>query len=344
MVYPSGKKNVLVTGGAGFIGSHLCDELVNEAHVVCLDNFCGSNIRNIEHLLQNPNFRFVKHDINQAIDLENLPELRDFKIKFQGFQEIYHLACPTSAKNFMKLRIETLKTNALGTINILEIAKKHKAKILLTSSAVVYGPRQEEKPYFKETDFGSVNFISPRACYDEGKRFAETCFITYQEMFDLEVKIARVFRTYGPRMPLFDGQMIADFVLQALSNKPLIIYGHENFSTSLCYVSDMIEGLKVFMASEVTGSINFGYPGEYKLVEVAQRIVQSTGSRSEIVFKPPLLFMTPQGLPDITLARAKLNWFPVVTLAGGLKATVEDLKVKRMLLEPFLVEYDKELR
>jgi len=343
-MYPSGKKNILVTGGAGFIGSHLCDELVKDNHVICLDNFCGGSIRNIEHLLQRPNFRFIKHDINQSIDLEGLPELKDFKIKFQGIQEIYHLACPTSAKNFMRLRLETLKTNVLGTINVLEIAKKYKAKILFASSAVVYGPRQEKNPYFKETDFGYVNFISPRACYDEGKRFAETCFITYQEMFGLEIKIARIFRTYGPRMPLFDGQMIADFVLQALNNRSLIVYGHENFVTSLCYVGDIVEGLKLFMASEVVGPVNFGYPGEYKLVDVAQKIIQLTGSQSEVVFRPPLLFMTMQGLPDISLAREKLNWFPVVGLEAGLKETIEDVKIKRMLLEPFLIEYDKELK
>ncbi len=343
-MFPSGKKNVLVTGGAGFIGSHLCDELIKDSHVICLDNFCGGSIRNIEHLLQNPDFRFIKADINQPIDLESSPELKDFKIKFQGIQEIYHFACPTSAKNFIKLRIETLKTNALGTINILELAKRYKAKILLASSAVVYGPRREDWSPFKETDFGNVNFVGPRACYDEGKRFSETCFVTYQDMFGLETKIARIFRTYGPRMPLFDGQMIADFVLQALNNKPLIIYGNENFSTSLCYVSDIVEGLKIFMASELTGPVNFGHPGKYRLVEVAKKIIELTNSHSEIVFKPPLLFMTPLGLPDISLAKAKLNWFPVVTLESGLKVTIEDIKVKRMLLEPFLPEYDKELR
>jgi UDP-glucuronate decarboxylase len=343
MFYPSGKKNVLVTGGAGFLGSHLCDELIKDSHVICLDNFCGGNMRNIEHLLQKPNFRFIKHDITQPINLEELPELKDFKIKFQGIQEIYHLACPTSAKNFLKLRIETLKANAIGTINVLEIAKKYKSKILLASSSVVYGPIRKDNPYFKETDLGSVNFVGPRACYDEGKRFAESCFITYKEMYNLETKIARIFRTYGPRMPLFDGQMIADFVLQALNNKPLIIYGDESFSTSLCYVSDIVEGLIAFMASEEVGPINFGHPEKYKLVEVAKKIIEMINSKSEIVFKPPLLFMTPLGLPEITLAKTKLNWFPVVSLESGLKATIEDIKIKRMLLEPFLSEYDKEL-
>ncbi|MCD6471215.1 GDP-mannose 4,6-dehydratase [bacterium] len=341
--YPSGRKNIIVTGGAGFLGSHLCDALVKENNVICIDNFIGGNLNNIKHLLQNPHFRFIKQDINQQFNLEDFPELKDFKIKVQGIQEIYHLACPTSAKNFMKLRLETLWANSIGVINMLELARKYKAKFLFTSSAVVYGPRDERNPYFKETDFGKVNFTSPRACYDEGKRFAESAIITYHEMTGLDTKIVRVFRTYGPRMPLFDGQMVPDFVLQALNNKPLIIYGDENFSSSFCYVSDMIDGLIRTMASKENKPINLGHPEKYKMSDLAKKIIEYTNSASEIVYKSPLLFMTPLGLPDITLAKEKLNWFPVIGIEEGLKKTIEDIKVNRFLLQPLVSKYDEEL-
>jgi UDP-glucuronate decarboxylase len=344
MKYQFGKKNILVTGGAGFIGSHLCEELVKENNVICLDNLVGGggNIRNIEYLLQNPNFRFIKQDINQPFNLEDFPELKSFKISVQGIQEIYHLACPTTAKNFMQMRMETLWANSIGMINILEIAKKYKAKFLFASSSVVYGPRKEDNPYFKESDVGRVNFVSPRACYDEGKRFGETCCVTYREVYNLDTKIVRIFRTYGPRLTLFDGQMISDFVLQALSNKPLVIYGDENFSTSLCYVTDIVEGMIAMMNSNESGPINLGHPEQYKLVDVAKKIIALTNSKSSIVFEKPLLFMTPLGLPDITLAKTKLNWFPVISLDTGLARTVEYVKADWRLLQPLTVKYDQD--
>ena len=324
------------------MGSHLCDTLVKDNHVICLDNFIGGNIYNIDQMLQNPNFRFIKHDINQSIDLESISELKEFKIKFQGIQEIYHLACPTSAKKFMELRLETLWANSIGTINILEIAKKYKAKFLFTSSAVIYGPRRLDDIYSKEADFGSVNCTSPRACYDEGKSFAETAISTYKEMYDLDTKIMRIFRTYGPRMPLFDGQMVADFVLQALNNKPLIIYGNDSFSSSFCYVGDVIQAMMLMMDSLESGPFNIGSPDVYKISDLAKNIIKLTGSSSEVVFKDPILFMTPLSLPDITLARNKIGWFPLVSLDDGLKKTVEHIKVRRMMLDPFLSHYEKE--
>ena len=342
--YPSGKKNILVTGCAGFLGSHLCDELIRENHVIGVDNLSGGggNIRNIEHLLQNPDFKFLKFDVNEPLNLEDFPELAGFKIKIQGIQEIYHLACPTTVKNFEKFKIETIKSNSLGIINLLEMTRKYKAKFLFTSSSVVYGPAREKDPYFKETDWGQVNFTSPRACYDEGKRFAESIIITYRELYGLEAKIARVFRTYGPRMPLFDGQMLPDFVLQALNDLPLIIYGDENFRSSFCYVSDIIDGLIELMNREELGPINLGHPESYKVVDLAKKIIEFTNSHSEIVFKPPLLFMTPLGLPDITLAKKKLEWFPLISLEDGLKKMIEDIEINRMLFQPFLTEYQKE--
>ncbi len=342
--YPSGRKNILITGGAGFIGSHLCDVLVKESNVICLDDFTSSSERNIDHLLQNPHFEFINHDVNEPLDLEKIPELKKFKIDIQGIQEIYHLACPTSPKNFEKTKIKTLKTNVIGTINMLELALKYKAKFLFTSSAVVYGPRRKENPYFKENDLGSVNFLSPRACYDEGKRFAETCVETYRQVYNLDTKILRIFRTYGPRMPLFEGHMIPDFVLQALNNKPLIIYGDENFDSSFCYISDIVDGIIKMMASDESGPFNLGHPERYRMIDLAKKIIEETNSKSEIIFKTPLLFMTPLGLPDITLAKEKLNWYPVVSLDEGLKKTIEDVKINRSLLQPLISKYDEDYR
>jgi UDP-glucuronate decarboxylase len=344
MKYSFGRKNILVTGGAGFLGSHLCEALIKDNNVICLDDFLGGGgeIRNIEYLLRNPNFRFVKQNINQPLNLEAIAELKEFKIEIQGIQEVYHLACPTTAKNFMQMRMETLWANSIGTINVLELAKKYKAKFLLASSSVIYGAKHGQNPYFKETDFGSVNPDDPRACYDEGKRFAETCAMTYREVHGLETKVARIFRVYGPRLALFDGQMISDFILQALNNKDMIIYGDENFSTSLCYVDDIVTGMVLLMASSEAGPVNLGDPEQHRLVDVAKKIIQVTQSQSKIVFREPLPFMRPLGLPDIALAKTKLNWFPVVGLDAGLNQTIEYVKVNRILLQPLVERYDQE--
>ncbi|MBI2632990.1 MAG: GDP-mannose 4,6-dehydratase [Parcubacteria group bacterium] len=342
MSFPSGKKNILVTGCAGFLGSHLCDELVKENNVIGVDNFLGGALRNIEHLMQNPNFRFLKEDVNAPLDLETRADLKIFQINLQGVQEIYHFACPTSAKNFDKYRHETLKAHSIGMLSVLELAKKYKAKFLFPSSSVVYGQASQGKEIFSETDFGSVNFTSPRACYDEGKRFAETAVITYKQVYNLDARIARVFRTYGPRMPLFDGQMISDFILQALTNKPLIIYGDEHFTTSLIYYSDVIQGLIKLMDSSYGEPVNFGNSMKYFLKDIAQKIIEMTESQSKIEYKAPLLFMTPLGLPDTTRAKNELEWFPVVTLEGGLREMIEYSRAHQYLLEPLVSQYDKE--
>lgn len=341
--FPGKIKNILVTGGAGFIGSHLCDQLVKENNVICLDNFVGGgHVNKIKHLLQNPNFRFIKHDINEPIDFELFPELKEFKIKIHGIQEIYHLACPTSAKNFNELRVQTLQTNSIGVLKILEMVRFYKAKMLFTSSSVVYGPRSKEKQIFKEDDIGVVNFTSPRACYDEGKRFAETAIVTYRDVYKVDVKIARIFRTYGPREALFDGQMVPDFVLQAINNKPLIIYGNEQFATSLCEVSDMVGGLMALMNSEEPGPMNLGHPQKYKLVDLAQKIIQITGSQSKVEYRPALVFMTALGLPDISLARQTLNWFPIIQVDDGLRKLIDYVRANRILLQPLVNKYDQE--
>jgi len=341
--YPWQTKNILITGGAGFLGSHLCDRLLKRGNVICVDNLSGNQaINNIKHLLQKPNFRFIKHDINQNLDFEQSPELKDFRIKLHGIQEIYHLACPTSAKNFDKQKINTLYTNSTGILNVLEMTRKYKAKFLFTSSSVVYGPKRQDNSPFRENEFGAVNSISPRACYDEGKRFSETAVVTYKEVYGINAKIARIFRTYGPRQALFDGQMIPDFVLQALNNKPLIIYGDKDFSTSLCFVDDLVEGIIKLMDSKELGPINIGHPQEYKLMEKKKKIVQMTGSESQIEFRAPLPFTTPLGLPDITLAREKLGWFPVTRIEDGFKILIDYVKANRILLEPLITKYEQQ--
>ncbi len=325
------KKNILITGGAGFIGSHLCDELVKEAKVICVDDFSTGDEKNIDHLLANPNFRFIRHDITEPLNLENFSELDEFKIAFQGIQEIYHLACPTSPKKFEDHRKAILLANSYGVRNALEIAVKYNAKFLHVSSSVVYGPRRPDNPRVREDDPGIVSPISERSCYDEGKRYAETMVANYRAIHKLDTKIARVFRVYGPRMSLKQGHMLPDFVDAALDNKDLVIYGDENFSSSFCYVSDIIDGLVKLMASGLPGPINFGSDVDVPIVQVAQKIIDIIGSKSKIRFEGELLFMTPLCLPDITEARIELGWIPVVTLDSGLRKTIDDLRATKGL-------------
>lgn len=318
------KKNILVTGGAGFIGSFLCEKLLADARVICLDNFVTSQEGNIDHLLKNSDFEFIRHDINAPFDLESFPELARFNLKFDGLQEIYHLAVPTSPKRFDQYRMQTLFANSIGMKNILDLAVRYKAKFLQASTSVVYGPRPTNGVQFEEDDVGAVDTLAPRACYDEGKRFAETCAITYQQVYGLDVKIARIFRTYGPRMPLFDGQMVPDFITNALDGKDLVIYGDETFRTSLAYVTDIVDGMIKLMAAPADiGPVNLGSDLDVPLVEVAQRIIEMTGSSSKITFQPPLLFMTPLGLPDLTKAKDRLGWLPLVGLDDGLKKAID---------------------
>jgi len=328
------KKNILVTGGAGFIGSHLCDELVKKNKVICIDNFISGDEANIDHLLQNPDFQFIKHDINKPIDLEKLKELEKFRVRFQGLQEIYHLACPTSPKDFEKTRIETVLTNSVGIRNILDLAVKYKSKFILSSSSVVYGPRDPKISRFKEDYVGVVNQLNPRACYDEGKRFAETLTSTYGQVHNLNTKIVRIFRTYGPRMKLKTGRMLPDFVHNALDNKDLVIYGDEDFSSSFCHVSDIVQGMIKMMKSGESGPMNLGSDLEYKVVDVAKKVIEMTDSKSKIVFKKPLLFMTPLGLPDISLARERFGWFPVVLLEEGIKGAIDYFRAHKSILRP----------
>ena len=329
------KKNVLVTGGAGFIGSFLCERLLKDGHhVICVDNFITSKRLNIEHLLSDDDFEFIKADVNEPLDLEKFPELERFKLKFQGIQEIYHLACPTSAKKFEEYRHQTTLSNSVGMRLALDLAVKYKAKFFHASTSVVYGPRPADGHLFKETEFGAFDHLSPRACYDEGKRWAETMVATYRSVHGIDARIARIFRTYGPRMLLRDGQMIPDFIMAALDGQDLVVYGDETFRTSLVYVTDVVDGIvRLMNMPKDPGIVNIGSDYDIRIADVAKRIAELAGSSSQVRFEAPILFMTPLGLPDLTRAKESLGWIPLVTLEQGLKRSIEYTVANRGLLE-----------
>lgn len=319
------KKNVLVTGGAGFIGSHLCERLLREAKVICIDDFSNSQIRNIEHLLQYPDFEFIKFDVNQPIDLGAFPELDKFRVKFQGIQEVYHLACPTSPKNFENLKVHSLWANSRAMLSTLDLALKYKAKYLFASSSVVYGDATDDHKFFAEGDEAQkLNHLSPRGCYDEGKRFAETCVETYRQVYHLDAKIARIFTSFGPRMKLRDGLLIPDFILNAIDGKDLVIYGDETLEQTLCFVTDTVDGLVRLMGMPPELSIvNLGSDVPLKMVDVAKKIIELTHSTSQIKFEAPLVFLTRKGTPDLRRAKEDLGWLPLVRLEDGLQRTID---------------------
>ena len=318
------KKNVLVTGGAGFIGSHLCERLLKEAKVICVDDFSNSDPTNINHLLQYPDFEFINYDVSKPLDLESYDELNKFKVKFQGVQEIYHLACPTSPKDFESLKMKTLAANSTAMFNTLDLAVKYRAKYVFASSSVVYGDATDARNVFKESDQGLVDHLSPRACYDEGKKFAESAVETYHQVYGIDAKIARIFTTYGPRMRLFQGLLIPDFIVDAMEGKDLVVYGDESFSTSLCYVDDVITGFTKLMASDPEIKVaNFGDDKIVRIVDVANMIVQKMNSTSKVTFENSLLFLTKKGAADLSYVKDTLGWMPLVRLEDGLEKTIE---------------------
>lgn len=327
------KKNVLVAGGAGFIGSHLCDELLKTSKVICVDNFVSGTERNIDHLLSSPDFAFINHDLSQKLILENQPSLEKFKIEFQGIQEIYNLACPMSPRKFLTNRSAIIAANSIVIRNVLDLAVKHQAKFLHFSSSVVYGPRRANQRDLKvmENDIGVVDHLSERGVYDEGKRFAETIVNNYRSMYQLDAKIARLFRTYGPRMLANDDQMIPDYVSQALDGKELVVAGGPDFSSSFCYIDDMIDGVVKLMNSKLSGPINIGSDVDVKLVDLVNIIIKETDSSSEINFRDQQLFYSELILPDTHQARNVLGWMPIVTLENGLRKTVFDIKAHKKL-------------
>jgi UDP-glucuronate decarboxylase len=329
------KKNIVVTGGAGFLGSFLCDVLLREGnHVICIDDFSTGHVRNIESLLRNPDFQFLKLDITQPFDLESFPELEPFKVKFLGVQEIYHLALPTAVKGFEKFRMAGLLTNSIGSRNILDIAVKYKSRILLASSATVYGERSKEaKEEISEVEEGVVDHLNPRACFNEGKRFAETMFATYGDVYDLDTKIARIFRTYGPRMPLFQGHQIPDFILNVLEGKPIVIMGDESTTTSLAFVTDVIDGLiRLMRAEKGVGPVNLGSDVETKISDIAKKIMELTEANVDITYEAVPPHMMNLGLPSLGKAREKLGWVPLVRMDDGLKKAIDYVRANKLLL------------
>ena len=303
-------QRVLITGGAGFLGSHLCDRLVAEAfEVLCVDNCFTGTRQNIFHLLNKPNFEFIRHDITFPLYLE--------------VDEIYNLACPASPVHYQFDPVQTTKTSVHGAINMLGLAKRVKAKILQASTSEVYGnPDVHPQP---ETYWGRVNPIGPRSCYDEGKRCAETLFFDYYRQHALKIKIARIFNTYGPRMHPNDGRVVSNFIVQALKNKDITVFGDGTQTRSFCYVDDLIEGMIRMMngPDDFTGPVNLGNPEEFTILELAKKIVKITNSKSKIVFKPLPQDDPMQRRPDISLAKEKLKWQPVVKLDEGLKKTIK---------------------
>jgi UDP-glucuronate decarboxylase len=299
----------LVTGGAGFIGSHLCDRLLAEGHeVLCLDNFFTGSKRNIAHLLGNPRFELIRHDVVQPILLE--------------VDRIYNLACPASPIHYQQNPVKTIKTNVVGTLNMLGLAKRVRARILQASTSEVYGdPTVHPQP---ETYWGNVNPIGPRANYDEGKRVAEALMFSYQRQNGVDVRVTRIFNTYGPRMAIDDGRVVSNFIIQALQGRPLTVYGDGTQTRSFCYVLDMVDGIVGLMEHEGTsGPINLGNPEEYAVGHLARLIIELTGSHSDVHYLPLPEDDPRQRQPDVTLARETLGWHPRVGLAEGLNRTIE---------------------
>ncbi|MFZ3138324.1 MAG: UDP-glucuronic acid decarboxylase family protein [Thermodesulfovibrionales bacterium] len=307
------KKRILVTGGAGFIGSHLCERLLNEGNeVLCIDNFYTGRKANIVHLLANPYFEIQRHDICFPVYIE--------------VDEIYNLACPASPVHYQFDPVQTIKTAVHGAINMLGLAKRLKVKILQASTSEVYGdPSVHPQP---ESYWGNVNPVGIRSCYDEGKRCAETLFFDYHRQHNLKIKVARIFNTYGPRMHPNDGRVVSNFIVQSLKGEDITVFGDGNQSRSFCYIDDLINGLTRLMdgPDDFTGPVNLGNPVEFTILELAQKVIELTGTKSKIILKPLPDDDPRQRQPDITLARKALGWEPIVRLEEGLKKTIEYFK------------------
>jgi UDP-glucuronate decarboxylase len=311
-IYDS-RKRILVTGGAGFLGSHLIDRLLTDGHeVLCADNLFTGTKRNIDHLHNHSRFEFLRHDITFPLFVE--------------VDEIYNLACPASPIHYQHDPVQTTKTSVHGAINMLGLAKRLKCRIFQASTSEVYGDPSVHPQ--TESYWGNVNPIGPRSCYDEGKRCAETLFFDYHRQHGLEVKVARIFNTYGPRMHPRDGRVVSNFIVQALKGEPITLYGDGNQTRSFCYVDDLIEGFVRLMDSpaDFTGPVNLGNPGEFTIRALAEKVLAMTGSRSKLEFRALPADDPKQRQPDIALARSRLGWSPVVALDKGLPATIEYFK------------------
>lgn len=307
------KKKILVTGGAGFLGSHLCERLLNDGNeVVCLDNYFTGQKSNVVHLMDNPFFELIRHDVTMPFYIE--------------VDEIYNLACPASPIHYQYNPIKTVKTSVMGAINMLGLAKRIKAKILQASTSEVYGDPQIHPQ--TESYWGHVNPIGERACYDEGKRAAETLFVNYHKQNNVKIKIIRIFNTYGPRMHPNDGRVVSNFIVQALQGKDITVYGDGNQTRSFCYYSDLLDGMIRLMntGDDFTGPVNVGNPNEFTILQLAEKVIRLTGSKSKIILQPLPTDDPMQRQPDISLAKSKLGWEPKVELEEGLIHTIEYFK------------------
>jgi UDP-glucuronate decarboxylase len=305
-----GKNRILVTGGAGFVGSHLCERLLADGNeVICVDNFFTGTKRNIAHLFSNPYFEVLRHDVTFPLFVE--------------VDQIFNLACPASPVHYQNDPVQTTKVSVHGAINLLGLAKRLRIPILQASTSEVYGDPSIHPQV--ETYWGNVNPIGPRACYDEGKRCAETLFFDYHRQLKLQIKVARIFNTYGPRMHPNDGRVVSNFIVQALQGRPITIYGDGQQTRSFCYVDDLVDGLSRLMQTDpsVTGPINLGNPNEFTILELAEHVIEITGSRSKIERQPLPVDDPRQRQPDITRAREQLGWSPTVELKAGLRRTIE---------------------
>ncbi len=302
-------KRILVTGGAGFLGSHICERLLAQGHeVICLDNLFTGTKANISQMIGNPFFEFMRHDVTFPLYIE--------------VDEIYNMACPASPVHYQYDPVQTTKTSVHGAINMLGLAKRVRARILQASTSEVYGDPQVHPQ--REDYWGHVNPIGIRSCYDEGKRCAETLFFDYYRQNKVSIKVARIFNTYGPRMHPQDGRVVSNFIMQALRNEPITLYGDGSQTRSFCYVDDLVEGLIRLMDTpeDFTGPVNLGNPGEFTIRQLAEKVIALTGSKSELVFRPLPSDDPRQRQPDITLARAKLGWQPTIDLEAGLKKAI----------------------
>ena len=307
------RKRVLVTGGAGFLGSFLCERLLHEGcDVICCDNFYTGSKRNIAHLLSDPAFELIRHDITFPLYIE--------------VDEIYNLACPASPIHYQNDPVQTTKVNVHGSINMLGLAKRVKARILQASTSEVYGDPSVHPQ--TEDYWGNVNCIGPRSCYDEGKRCAETLFFDYHRQHRLDIRVVRIFNTYGPRMHPNDGRVVSNFIMQALTGRDITVFGAGGQTRSFCYVDDLIDGMFRMMNNPhaFSGPVNLGNPHEFTILELAEKVIRLTGSRSKVVFKPLPTDDPTQRRPDIKLARQKLGWQPVIELEEGLQRTIEYFK------------------